>query len=677
MKTSSKTKYLSIALSTITFFIILGMCSTSFADSTINITADNAFELYINGTFIGDGNKWTKLYTYNYDLQEGDVIAVKAVDQGWMAGFIADITWNEKKIYSDYTWRCTNNEYEGWNLKEYDDSSWKPATEHYQYGSGPWGNNVSGLGNTSAKWIWTSDKFSDNEVYFRKTISTTTNEIKVTADNAYTLYVNGSEIGSGNNWKSVKTYEFPLKYGDTIAIEATDYGWIAGLIAEITYNDKTIVTDSTWKCSIYKEDNWSQPGFDDSSWNQAIEHTINSGWPWGKINNISNSAKWIWSGDEFNDNKVYFRKTIGNTIKITADNAYTLYVNGSEIGSGSNWKSVQTYKIPQKDAYVIAIEATDYGWIAGLMTQINIDGTTLFSDNSWKCTTIFQPGWCLPGFDDTSWDQATEHAVNSGWPWGKINGISDYANWIWSSDEFDHNKVYFRLTIGNTSPNTLLVSCLGDSITYGVPYGNGSPYGGPENTYPPKLQGLLDEAYSESYDIITVINHGVGGWRADQVRDKLELKDVIGDPDPGNDWLSFDPEIVLLLVGGNDLKQEFDGSNLFDVVNNTVDEVQEIINLVTDHVNSDGTYPRIIVSTTIPVQDFWETWGVNIYNNNLESNLSGIDLLITTNWVDFYNPATDQADESLMADKYHPNAEGYSVMAENWFEAICGLLDFE
>lgn len=99
-------------------------------------------------------------------------------------------------------------------------------------------------------------------------------------------------------------------------------------------------------------------------------------------------------------------------------------------------------------------------------------------------------------------------------------------------------------------------------------------------------------------------------------------------------------------------------------------EVQAIINIAAAHTNSDGSKPKIIVSTFIPVKDFWETMGLILYNNSLQNNLTGVDLLITANWQDFYDTDIGQAKSSLMADKHHPNATGYQIMAENWLEAI-------
>jgi lysophospholipase L1-like esterase len=196
---------------------------------------------------------------------------------------------------------------------------------------------------------------------------------------------------------------------------------------------------------------------------------------------------------------------------------------------------------------------------------------------------------------------------------------------------------------------TQVVSCLGDSITEGI------PYSGTENTYPARLQTILAEQVGNpSYE---VINHGVGGWRADQVRDHSQ------------GWMEQDnPDYVLLLVGGNDLAQ-------LQTIESTVAEVQEIVNIVKVHTNPDDSHPQIIVSAIPPnLISELATWWVSVYNDSLESNLTGVDLWFTSNWDDFYDSATGMADASLMADLVHPNVEGYVMMAENWFEVLGPLL---
>jgi lysophospholipase L1-like esterase len=202
---------------------------------------------------------------------------------------------------------------------------------------------------------------------------------------------------------------------------------------------------------------------------------------------------------------------------------------------------------------------------------------------------------------------------------------------------------------------TQVVSCLGDSITEGI------PYSGTENTYPARLQAMLDAVYGSGN--FEVVNHGVGGWRADQVRDHSQ------------GWMEEDnPDVVLLLVGGNDLAQEANPFNVLQVIAQTVAEVQEIVNIVKAHTNPDSSHPRIIVSAMIPTQDVWESLALSWYNTSLANDLTGVDLWTTSNWADFYDSGTGKAKSSLMADKVHPNVSGYTVMAENWFEGLDSLI---
>ena len=212
--------------------------------------------------------------------------------------------------------------------------------------------------------------------------------------------------------------------------------------------------------------------------------------------------------------------------------------------------------------------------------------------------------------------------------------------------------LYFVAGIAVTGDSpTSVVSCLGDSITEGI------PYSGTENTYPARLQVTLDAAYGGGS--FEVINHGVGGYRADQVLADLQ----------NLNWMAQDnPDFVLLLVGGNDLAQ-------LQSIESTVAEVQAIVDVVTAHANPDDSHPRIIVSAVPPnLISELASWWVSVYNSSLESDLTGVDLWFTSNWDDFYDPDTGQANASLMADLVHPNVEGYMVMADNWFEVLDSLL---
>lgn len=201
-------------------------------------------------------------------------------------------------------------------------------------------------------------------------------------------------------------------------------------------------------------------------------------------------------------------------------------------------------------------------------------------------------------------------------------------------------------------PPAKVILCLGDSVT------NGYPYASTGQTYPAQLQSILNTTYGSGK--VTVINRGVNGYRADQV-----LASV-------SSWLVQDnPDIVLLMIGGNDLK-EATIETIFEIINQTVYEVQQTVNITKSHTNVNGTHPKIIVSAFIPnqLEGFLGSTAIALYNNKLASDLSGEDKWFTDNWVDLYDTVTGQAKSTLMADTTHPNSTGYSIIANNWFQQV-------
>lgn len=211
-------------------------------------------------------------------------------------------------------------------------------------------------------------------------------------------------------------------------------------------------------------------------------------------------------------------------------------------------------------------------------------------------------------------------------------------------------------------PDPEIILCLGDSVTYGA------PYGGSSSTYPAKLQVKINAAYGSGK--YTVVNKGQGGWTADQV-----LGSTTG-------WLNiYDPKIVLLMVGGNDIAAATEETYL-TIVPQTVNEVQAIVNKVKAHTNPDGSHPKLILSAFIPNrrETPWGSLAIYYYNNGIPGftgglkGISGDDKYFTTNWSDLYDSGAGEAKASLMADEVHPNSTGYSTIATNWYGVITSYL---
>ena len=149
-------------------------------------------------------------------------------------------------------------------------------------------------------------------------------------------------------------------------------------------------------------------------------------------------ANWIWfnEGDPLRDAPAatrYFRRTFplkrsdakGYTahLEITADNAFTVWLNGAEVGSGDRWEQLYRFDVAKhlRDGpNVLAVEARNDGGPAGLVVRLSHGGkgqpkTVLVSDGNWKAAPAAVKGWSTATFDDKNWTAAKVLG-----PYGKV-----------------------------------------------------------------------------------------------------------------------------------------------------------------------------------------------------------------------------------------------------------------
>lgn len=140
--------------------------------ANLYITADDAYDLYVNGRAVGFDSLWYGAEKYSVILTEGrNVIAVKAMDFSASYGLLAEIVRNGVRAGTGAGWKVSTTLQTGWNTVGFNDASWPAATVIASYGNAPW-NTVTGIPDgTPAQWIWGPS--SVRTVYLRYTFDVT------------------------------------------------------------------------------------------------------------------------------------------------------------------------------------------------------------------------------------------------------------------------------------------------------------------------------------------------------------------------------------------------------------------------------------------------------------------------------------------------------------------------
>jgi alpha-L-rhamnosidase len=116
----------------------------------LRIAADDACEVFLNGTRVGAHDTWqrTAVFSVGALLKPGrNVLAVRAENKPAPsknpAGLIARLTMTlatgkQAAVVSDSSWRSAKDEQPQWEQAAFDDSTWKPAIVAAPFGEGPW-----------------------------------------------------------------------------------------------------------------------------------------------------------------------------------------------------------------------------------------------------------------------------------------------------------------------------------------------------------------------------------------------------------------------------------------------------------------------------------------------------------------------------------------------------------
>ena len=184
--------------------------------------------------------------------------------------------------------------------------------------------------------------------------------------------------------------------------------------------------------------------------------------------------------------------------------------------------------------------------------------------------------------------------------------------------------------------------CLGDSLTAG--YGATVPGEDDRNkSYPAFLQAKVN---------ITVVNAGVSGDTAEEGLNRVK-KEV----------LSQNPGIVIIELGANDLFQNIP-------ISTTQAMLQKIIAMINN--GSRKIYLAKFYSKSM-VRIMLSMLQITDYDKQtvlIEQYDAMFNTLAKSNNTELIDDIWDGLSEKHMSDGSHPNAEGYRIMAENYFKAL-------
>jgi len=282
--------------------------------ATVVATADDSYKLFVNGKFIGAGTGYKEAEAFYVDLDDRDnVLAIEGNNVQGTAGIAATVLvhysdGSHERIHTDETWHTLRHHAlpANWTSLKYDDSKWHTAKSQGKNGVQPWGATVLPpvLSLTDVHWIWTSDAVFDRASvispkasrFFRRTHTVTGAKnavcatVVINADDMYTFWVNGVQVGTNANSDLPEAYHIPFltPKNNVFAVNATNIsGGAAGFIAKIlvVYDDGTteaVVTDSSWKAALTAPDGFQSSSFVDEAWGIPKDLGAWGRAPWGE-----------------------------------------------------------------------------------------------------------------------------------------------------------------------------------------------------------------------------------------------------------------------------------------------------------------------------------------------------------------------------------------------------------
>lgn len=332
------------------------------------------------------------------------------------------------------------------------------------------------LDTKALRWIWFPEgnpaaSAPKGQRYFRKRFELPAGariqraDFYLTADNRFTLFVNGKNAGQGSAWtrlEKIDVKEALAPGANVLAVQAGNEDGAAGLVGQLRIELEegapvVVSTDKAWKALAARPAQWQAAAFDDAAWPAAQEVAAFGEGPWAGLSEKNVGAAPALPCPFLRKSFVLERPVARARLYATALGLYEVTLNGRRVGADRltpGWTDyhkrlqVQAYDVTgllQPGENVLGAILGD-GWFAGkigwlprdhktygpgparLLLQLVLDAPdggrhVIATDDSWKAAhgpilesdlldgetydaRLEMPGWNRPGFSDAAWSPA-------------------------------------------------------------------------------------------------------------------------------------------------------------------------------------------------------------------------------------------------------------------------------
>ncbi|WP_328498805.1 glycoside hydrolase family 78 protein [Streptomyces sp. NBC_00414] len=303
-----------------------------------------------------------------------------------------------------------------------------------------------------ANWIWypeddPSDSAPAGTRYLRRSFDLpteaqlTTAELQLTADDQFTLYVNGTRAASSprvaDAWKSASVIDIAsyLHAGtNVLAVEATNTNQgPSGVLGSLNFQGSgapaDLVTDDSWKASGSLDAGWEQPAYDDGKWPSALKAAAYGAGPWGRSVSAPPPPETLLR-DEFTAG----RRVASARAHIAGLGYNKLYLNGKRIGDRELEPGFTVY---DKTVLYSTYDVTDALRTGGNAVGVSLGRGYYAMDNpdEWKASSW----WGEPKLKlelDITYADGKRQRVVSGGGW-KVSDGPTATQSLWFGETYD------------------------------------------------------------------------------------------------------------------------------------------------------------------------------------------------------------------------------------------------